>query len=160
MFTTFMQRGSYRIDYMNQTRFGQPDALAFYVRGCIESGEVYSSQAKRHLFAGLAAIQQNFGWENLVAIYLDIDVLENLKRPAYLQLKQDLRRRFFTKVLVSDPEDIMGVPEADSDISALFQDTGGFKLLVSGCLECSSVPSGVILAGHLMDCSTVFSACK
>lgn len=129
MFDTLMQYGGHRVTYLNDCARGKACALGFYVRGELVKGQRYSHSTKHHLMAGLDVIQESLGRENLVAVYLDVDVLDNLSRPAYLQMKQDLCAGMFHRLFVFSQSDLMGNHQVDQDVYDLYRQTGGFDLL-------------------------------
>jgi hypothetical protein len=129
MFETLMKVGGYRVDYLNPIVRGNRRAFAFYVRGELPAGEAYSVVAKRHLFAGLDYIQQELGQHNLVAIYLDVSPLRNIVRPAYQQLKVDMRSGMFRRVFAYRYSDFAGDPGVNEDLARLFEEVGGFDLV-------------------------------
>ncbi|NMC53257.1 MAG: hypothetical protein GYA48_06450 [Chloroflexi bacterium] len=112
MFEVLMQANGYRVDYFNpNTR--TPNTFAFYVWGELKKGEPYSKQAKRDLFAGLALLATEVGWQNLAAVYLDVSGKRGAERKAFEQMKADARRGMFQRVFVvrldALPEDLPGV---------------------------------------------------
>ena len=129
MFETLMTKGGYRIDLVNRKAGGTGDALGFYVRGDLAKGVPYSLDAKHHLYAGLDAIRKYHDEKNLYAVYLDIDRICNLARPAYLQLKRDLLYGAFRKVFVFSPDDLLGCEAAIRDLVALYRRVKGFELI-------------------------------
>jgi len=128
MFETLRKQGSYRIDYLNQAARGSPEAFAFYVRGELEQGAPYSVSAKRHLRAGLNIIRKNMNCDFLVAIYLDINTAQNLHRPAYLQMKQDLHAGYFHRVFTLHAADLIGDNAVMEDLIKLSQDISGLDV--------------------------------
>ena len=129
MFEALMKMGGYRVDYLNRKAAGSPQALGFYVRGQLVDGQPYSRDAKRRLYAGLAVIQQELGPENLVSVYMDVNFPDNLARPAYVQLKEDVRQGLFRRVFTFDVNDLAGAPNAVQDLCNFYQEIGGFELL-------------------------------
>lgn len=112
MFEVLMQANGYRVDYFNlNTR--TPSTFAFYVWGELKKGEPYSKQAKRDLFAGLALLANEAGWQNLAAVYLDVSGKRGAECKAFEQMKADARRGMFQRVFVMRldtlPEDLPGV---------------------------------------------------
>lgn len=129
MFDTLMRYGSHRVDYLNAHSRGKPAAFAFYVCGELPHNAAYSASAKRSLYAGLSLIQQTLGPENLVAVYLDVNSCRNVNRPAYVQMKTDMRSGLFRRVFVLQAEDLVGEVEAAHDLAVLYREVGGFDLL-------------------------------
>jgi hypothetical protein len=122
MFESLRKKGSFRIDYLNPTARGIPEAFAFYVRGEIEEGAAYSISAKHHLCAGLNFIRKNLNCDNLVAIYVDVNSIDNLFRPAYMQMKRDLRAGLFRRVFTFHSSDLLGDWAAVDDLTKLSRD--------------------------------------
>ncbi|HZW04000.1 MAG TPA: hypothetical protein VFF68_08730 [Anaerolineaceae bacterium] len=129
MFEALMKMGGYRVDYLNRQAAGSPQALGFYVRGQLTDDQPYSRDAKRRLYTGLAVVQNELGPENLVSVYVDVNRPENLTRPAYVQLKEDLRSGLFRRVFTVDVNDLAGAPNAIEDLCKFYQEVGGFELL-------------------------------
>ena len=129
MFETLMKSGAYRVDYLNQAASGQPDAGGFYVRGSLAGPFRYSVPAKRHLLGGLDFIRRMVGMNNLVAVYMDVDAANNLARPAYQQLKRDLRAGLFQRIFVYDSRDLIDDPASFEDVLELYLELGGFSLM-------------------------------
>lgn len=112
--------GGYRIDHFEQN-CGNTNAFAFYVRGGLVPGSLYSLEAKQQLYFGLALIQSLLGLEKLAGVFVDVNDLVNLDRPAYRELKREILAGKVRRVLVLDPSAILGNPVADRDVAALFQ---------------------------------------
>lgn len=129
MYQTFMRWGSYRVDYLNEAAMGAAEAFAFYVCGELPENETYSTAAKRSLYAGLSLIQQTLGPDNLVAVYLDVNSLDNIDRPAYVQMKLDMKAGLFRRVFAMNASDLLGRHERAEDIRDLYREVGGFDLL-------------------------------
>jgi hypothetical protein len=134
MLDTMMRVGAHRIEYLDDTR--NPQSFAFYIRGNKRAGDVICKDAKSQLYAGLLLIHNKLQMTNLAGIYVDVDGLENLQRPAYLQLKQDLIAGMFRRVFILDRSALLGSPQADQDLQQLFFHCGGFELLVCREGEC------------------------
>jgi len=129
MFQILLKNGQYRVDYFHPTQHGNADAFAFYVRGEVLPFSPYSLRAKRHLQSGLEVIRQRMDIHHLVAVYVDVDILENLERPAYLQMKRDLWSGMFRRVFVADLHDLLGYSRADEDLMEFSAEIGGIELL-------------------------------
>ncbi len=129
MLEALMRSGSYRVDYLNVSARGKPEAFAFYVCGDLPHNAAYSATAKRSLYAGLSLIQQALGPENLVAIYLDVNSVKNITRPAYVQMKQDLRAGMFRRIFILQGNGLSAERESAADLDALYREVGGFDLL-------------------------------
>lgn len=129
MLEALMRNGSHRVDYLNVNARGKPGAFAFYVCGDLPHNAAYSATAKRSLYAGLSLIQQALGPENLVAIYLDVNSVRNIARPAYVQMKQDLRAGMFRRIFILEGNGLSAERESAADLDALYREVGGFDLL-------------------------------
>lgn len=148
MFEALMKMGGYRVDYLNRQAAGSPQALGFYVRGQLEDGQPYSKEAKRRLYTGLAVIQALLGSENLVSVYVDVNHPDNLSRPAYVQLKNDLRQGLVRRVFTVDINDLAGAPNAVEDLRNVYREVGGFDLLEFDRDGCSSKMRRLDLSGN------------
>lgn len=137
MLETMSKFGAYRVDYLHRGPDKDQKAFGFYLRAGISAGDQYSREAKHQLYAGLALITSRLELKNLVGIYLDVDVLSNLNRPAYQQMKKDMLNGMFKRLFVLDEQAIMGSPEADHDLLQLFIQTGGFELFTCKNGECT-----------------------
>jgi hypothetical protein len=129
MFDVLTHMGGYRVDYLNKQAAGSPQALGFYVRGELDENQPYARDAKRRLYAGMLVIQQELGANNLVSVYLDVDRPDNLQRPAYQQMKRDLRDGLFRRVFAFDLQDLAGAQNAVHDLYRLYEELQGFDLL-------------------------------
>jgi len=118
MLDTLTKFGGYRVDYFQQAE-NNPCAFAFYVRGGLTAGSRYSLEAKQQLYFGLAQIQSLLGLENLAGVYIDVNELDVLARPAYVQLKRDILENRVQRVLVLDRSALLGSPAADADMARL-----------------------------------------
>ena len=127
MLDALMKFGGHRIDYFLQAR-SNLDAFGFYVCGGLGADCAYSLEAKHQLYFGLALIQSQLGLKNLVAIYIDVNDVNNLQRPAYVQLKQDLINGLFRRVLILDEAVLAGNPAAEADLATLSEQVNGFEL--------------------------------
>jgi hypothetical protein len=127
MLEALMKFGGYRID-----RFCKAECtgreFGFYIRPQTQVTDHYFIEAKHQLYYGLALIQAQGELHNLAGIYIDINDLENLQRPAYLAMKQDLRAGRFAKVLISDRETLFGCSCAEADLFELANEISGFEL--------------------------------
>jgi hypothetical protein len=130
MLDSLMKFGAYRVNYFEPSIQRNPEAFGFYIRAEIENGQSYSHEAKYQLYSGLDLIQRFLGMKNLIGIYLDIDCLKNLRRPAYLKLKQDIIAGCFKRILVLDPRAISGCPGSENDLRELAGLVGGLDLLI------------------------------
>ncbi len=127
MIETLMIQGGHRIDYMNEDAVGKPEAFGFYVRGNLSDQEPYSQEAKHHLYAGLNAIQTQLGYENLVAIYVDVNAADAQNRPAYQQMKQDMLDGLFRKIFTFMHSDLLGSCATLKDLLDLYEELEGFE---------------------------------
>lgn len=128
--------GGYRVDYLHHGLENDRKAFAFYLRAEINSGDNYSHDAKRQLYKGLTIIKQHLEFKHLAGIYLDVDNLNNLNRPAYQQMKRDMLNGMFKRLFVLDERAVLGSAEADHDMLMLFIQTRGFELFTCKNGEC------------------------
>ncbi|HBF41295.1 MAG TPA: hypothetical protein DDW19_05865 [Anaerolineaceae bacterium] len=129
MLDVLMKNGGYRIDYFESEARSLSDAAALYIRADAPNELPYSRLAKHQLYEGLAIIAAGIGFHKLVGIYIDVSTLENVARPAYQRLKQDLLDSLFRRVLVIEPRALLGDPQADADLVDLYWSAGGFELI-------------------------------
>lgn len=115
MFETLMKFGGYRVDYMQNERFGTPSALGLYVLGDLPANQAYSRQAKHHLFTALNLLRELQESENLVAIYLDVNTPMDAGRPAYQQMKRDMKAGLFRRLCVPSICDLVGDDQMYAD---------------------------------------------
>lgn len=130
MLDTLMKFGAYRVNYFEPLILENPEAFGFYIRAEIEEGQAYSHEAKYQLYAGLDLIQRVLGMTNLVGIYMDVNCLKNLQRPAYQQLKKDIVAGYFRRILVLDEFAIKGCPGSEKDLIDLAYLVGDLDILV------------------------------
>lgn len=130
MFEILMHPYQYRVDYLNLQAAHTSEAFGLYVRGELDVRLPYSLQAKHHLIAGLALINQFLNRDNLVAVYIDIASLEDCRRPAYLQMKADIAEGLFSRIVTISQSDLMGDPCVDEDILAFAHKIPDLSLLV------------------------------
>lgn len=130
MLDTLMKFGAYRVDYFEQKNRFNPEAFGFYIRADIEEGQPYSREAKHHLYKGLNLIHRELGMSNLIGIYLDVDCLKNLQRPAYQQMKKDILNGYFRRILILDEITIRGCPRAELDLKDLACRVGWLEFLI------------------------------
>lgn len=128
MLDTLLKFGSYRVDYFDRTGHN-PLALGFYVCGSIEVQYRYSREAKHQLYRGLGLISSRLGLDNLAAVYIDVNDIANLQRPAYLQLKRDLRDGLFKRVFILESMALLGELEAARDFYDFIVNIPGFESL-------------------------------
>ncbi len=115
MFETLMKFGGYRVDYMQSNRFGTPAAVGLYVLGDLPTNQAYSREAKHHLFSALFLLRDQHESENLVAIYLDVNTSMETSRPAYQQMKRDMKAGLFRWLCVPSICDLIGDDRMYSD---------------------------------------------
>lgn len=115
MFSAMMKYGSYKIDYLNRSQMGNNQAIGLYVLGDILAEQPYSRNAKHALFTGLLLLREQVGINRIVAVYLDINTADNPGRPAYQQMKNDMKAGMFRKVFVESPLQLTGSDENNMD---------------------------------------------
>jgi hypothetical protein len=142
MLDTLMKFGAYRVNYFESLIRENPEAFGFYIRAEIEEGQAYSHDAKHQLYAGLDLIQRVLGMNNLVGIYMDINCLMNLQRPAYQQMKKDIVAGYFRRILVLDTAAINGCPGSEQDLNELSTIVGGLEMIVWQGSEIIRTPVG------------------
>lgn len=140
MLDSMMKIGAYRIEHFEN--ISQVDAMAFgfYIRGELKDASAYSRDAKAQLYAGLMMIHTKAQMSHLRGIYVDVDSIENLQRPAYLQMKEDLLAGLFRRILVLDEDALLGSTAAIMDLHGVYLSIGGFELLVCRDGECVPYP--------------------
>lgn len=129
MLDTLMKFGAYRVNYFEGLSQGNPDAFGFYIRAEVEDGQAYSHDAKHQLYTGLDLIQRFIGMKNLAGIYLDVNCLKNLQRPAYQQMKRDILSGYFRRILVLDEGALNGCPGSLRDLHELAGLVGGLEVI-------------------------------
>lgn len=107
MLDIMMHSGGYRIDYLNLDAAGSKQAFGFYACGMLEGDQPYSSQARRHLLAGMHWITRTCNLKNLVAVYVDICSENEQKRLGWQNLMNDLSAGLFMRVLICSAEDVI-----------------------------------------------------
>jgi hypothetical protein len=108
MYAAMMKNGSYRVDYLNKAAMGAANAFGFYVTGGLQNNERYSHAVKHALMAGLLLIKQNCSEQFLVAVYMDVAEPDAPVRPAFAQMKADMRAGMFRRVFVTQIEHLAG----------------------------------------------------
>jgi len=86
-----------------------------------------------------------------VAVYIDVDIIENLNRPAYQQMKRDLCGGMFRRVFVADLHDLLGYSRADEDLMDFSAEIGGIELLSGGSIWPGVEPQEGWLAMRFLD---------
>ncbi len=115
MFEAMMKFGGYRVDYMKSDRMGSPSAIGLYVLGDLPIDQSYSRTAKHALFSALCMIRDQAEADNLVAVYLDVNHSVNLSRPAYQQMKRDMKAGMFHRLCVPSVRDLVSDEDAYAD---------------------------------------------
>jgi hypothetical protein len=136
MLDKLMKFGAYRVDYFDSHSEKNPEAFGFYIRAELPTGQAYCREAKHQLYSGLGLIYSELGMRNLVAIYVDVDCLANLDRPAYKQMKFDMVRGLFRRVLVLNHNALFGCPSSDLDVKTLAGSIEGMELITIQEGEC------------------------
>lgn len=139
MLNTLMTNGAYRIDYFECTTGGEGQTFGFYVRGEPTATDAYSRDAKSQLYAGLMLIHSRLGMKNLRGVYVDVDRVENLERPAYKQLKADLVSGLFKTVFALEETALLGSSATRLDLQQVYRLCGGFEFIV--CKEGVCAPA-------------------
>lgn len=144
MYSAMMKTGSYRIDYMNKTAMGTLSAIGLYVVGDLSPDEKFSRSARRALLTGLLLVKERIGIEYLVAVYLDINSNNNPARPAYKQMKADMRAGMFRRVFVEHPSFLTGSDELSSDWWNFYRELPLCEVwtFVNDCV-CQAVPQAI-----------------
>ncbi|HNR03157.1 MAG TPA: hypothetical protein PKK59_11540 [Anaerolineaceae bacterium] len=136
MLDSMMKIGAYRVEHFENINRIDPQAFGFYIRGELKDAAAYSRDAKAQLYAGLMMIHSKALMAHLRGIYVDVDSIENLQRPAYLQMKSDLVAGLFKRIFVLDEAAILGSAAARADLFQVYVAVGGFDLLVCKNGEC------------------------
>ncbi len=140
MLDSMMKIGAYRVEHFENNNQVDLNAFGFYIRGELVDASAYSRDAKAQLYAGLMLIHSKMQMSHLSGIYVDVDVIENLQRPAYVQMKSDLVAGLFKRVLLLDERALLGNHEAEADLHQVYLAVGGFELLVCRDGECVAYP--------------------
>jgi len=130
MLDTLMKFGAYRVDYFEKQHQRNLNAFGFYIRAEVEDGSPYSRESKHQLYEGLDLIQNKLGMGNLVGIYLDVNCLENLSRPAYQQMKMDIADGLFSRILIIEEKALFGCPGTEQDLDDLANHIGNIHIWV------------------------------
>ena len=137
MLDTLMKFGAYRVEHFEYEYQADPSAFGFYIRGEKLEAGAYCRDAKSQLYAGLMLIHSKQMMNHLRGIYVDMDALENLQRPAYRQMMTDLLNGLFKRIFVLDESALLGTPSADEDMRQIYRTAGGFELLVCRNGDCT-----------------------
>lgn len=131
MFEAMMKLGGYRVDYMNRESAGKPAALGLYVMGDLPAHQSYSRIAKHNLFTGLVLIREQQEEHNLVAVYLDVNSPFESHRPAYQQMKRDIKAGMFRRLLVPSVRDLSGDEDMSADFWSFYRTLERIEILSS-----------------------------
>lgn len=126
MLEALLKFGGYRVDRFYKAE-PSGEEFALYLCSCQQTNGNYCLAAKHQLQYGLAQIHAHDQLKNLAGIYIDINLPEQLNRPAYLELKRDLRQGKFQHVLVLEDELIVGNCDVERDWQALTAEISGLK---------------------------------
>lgn len=137
MLESMMKFGNHRVDYFVNRNTVNSQSVAFYIRGEMDEQDAYSRDAKHQLYLGLAILEQKVGMRHVTGIYVDVNDLNNIERPAYLRMKQDLEDGLFKKVFVLSADALLGDPTADADMCELYRRVGGFELFSCDTGDCA-----------------------
>ena len=127
MLETLMKFGSYRIDRFEKAEI-TGNEFGFYIRPRMRPSGGYYADAKSQLYYGLAIIYTCGELANLAGVYIDIDELDNLQRPAYRAMIKDIKEGRFSKVLIIEREALLGSIGAEADLFNLCKDISGLEL--------------------------------
>lgn len=127
MLATLKKFGSYRIDRFQKAAI-TGNEFGFYIRPRMHPNGGYYADAKSQLYYGLAMIYAMGELENLAGVYIDMDELDNLQRPAYRAMKQDMMDGCFAKVLIVEREALLGSPIAEADLYSFCREITGLEL--------------------------------
>ncbi len=136
MLDAMMRFGAYRVEYLHSGLPMDRLAFGFYLRAELTASDQYSRNTKHQLYSGLTLLKRKAQMGHLVGIYLDVNSLDNLERPAYQQMKHDVANGLFRRVFVLDETALIGTPAADDDLLQLFIQTGGFEVFTCRNGEC------------------------
>jgi len=137
MLDTLLKFGAYRVEHFEYEYQADPSAFGFYIRGEKLEAGAYCRDAKSQLYAGLMLIHSKQMMKHLRGIYVDVDALNNLQRPAYRQMMTDLLNGMFKRIFVLDESALLGTPVADYDMRQIYRTAGGFELLVCRNGDCT-----------------------
>jgi hypothetical protein len=139
MLEALMKFGDYRVDRFFRAEY-TGEEFGFYI--CAQAGVAgsYCAEAKHQLYYGLALIHARGELSDLAGIYIDINDPANLQRPAYLELKQDIRAGHFRRVLLLEPASLLDCSQADEDLEELAKPIQGFELFTYQAGEPAVLP--------------------
>lgn len=152
MFETLMKFGGYRVDYMQNTRTGTPAALGLYVLGDLPTNQSYSRMAKHSLFTALCLLRDQKEIDNLVAIYLDVNSPMETHRPAYQQMKRDMKAGYFRRLCVRSFCDLIGDDQMYADFWNFYRELEWCEIISTETGQLASV-----LFSDLTECPMVSS---
>jgi hypothetical protein len=127
MLATMLNFGGYRVDRFTPS-VNDGENFGFYIRAEGGAPGMYCSKAKRQLYVGLALIYQANLLCSLAGIYLDINVSAELRRPAYVELKQDIRAGIFHRVMILEADALLENQTAEDDWMEFSHSTHGVEL--------------------------------
>ena len=139
MLTTLMKFGGYRVDRFFQLEQTGKE-FGFYVCADLMEPDGYCREAKHQLYFGLAVIHSQGELKNLAGIYIDINHPENLLRPAYVALKQDLLEGNFHRVVMIQNSILRSHGEAKKDLAGLALQIRNLELFTFGPGKFEIVP--------------------
>lgn len=150
MFEALMKFGGYRVDYMHNDQIGTSSALGLYVLGDLPVDQSYSRAAKRSLFTALCLLREQHEIDNLAAIYLDINSPVEAHRPAYQQMKRDMKAGLFHRLCVPSVCDLIGDEQ-------VYADFWNFYRGLEWCEIISTEPGRLtpVLFSEMADCPMV-----
>lgn len=129
MFEALMKFGGYRVDYLQSDRISTSAALGLYVLGDLPVDQSYSRAAKHNLFTALCLIRDHQDVGNLVAVYLDINSPFETHRPAYQQMKRDMKAGLFHRLCVPSVCDLIGDEQVYADFWNFYRELEWCEIL-------------------------------
>jgi hypothetical protein len=126
MLEALIKFGGYRVDRFIKTEQSGAE-FGFYLCSWQQRAGNYCLAAKHQLQYGLVQLHVHDQIKNLAGIYIDINLPEQLNRPAYLELKRDIQQGRFQRVLVLDERLIGGNCDVERDWQALMAEVPGLE---------------------------------
>lgn len=127
MIGTLTKFGTYKVE-----RFHQPylngKGIGFYICAQMQDKEPYCVDAKSQLYYGLALLRENDLLAQLAGIYVDVNSLKNVERPAYQMLKEDILNGYVQRVLIIKRKVLFGCLEAKSDWNRYSREYEGIEV--------------------------------
>ncbi len=130
MFETLMKSGSYRVDYFKDQAAGTPQALGFYacgdysIPGALQPiGQAQPAGRVDHHSASLWHLQPGGNLPGRPC------VRSRLIRPAYEQMKRDLRSGLFKRAFVFSTCRLQNGQDMLEDLCKLYGEIDGFELI-------------------------------